>query len=93
MRAEPIPIAATNLLEQSADIIRTLSEEQENITDTLERLEINDNVSNINIKLAIDAFKLQLQEALGDNIDITQIWAFGPRKCGPNILLNKIPSK
>ncbi|VVC31802.1 Hypothetical protein CINCED_3A025452 [Cinara cedri] len=91
LRAEPLPIAATNLLEQSADIIRALSEQQaENITDTLERLEINDNVSNVNIKMTIDSFQLQLQEALGDSIDISQIWAFGPRKCGPNILLNKI---
>lgn len=88
-----MPVAATNLLEKSADILRALFEQQsENIADTLERLEIND-VSNINIRLAIDSFWSQLQEALGNNIDVSQIWAFGPRKCGPNILLNKIPSK
>lgn len=86
-------MAATDLLEKSTEILRTLSEQQnENITDALEKMKIEDNVSN-NMKLAIETFRTQLQEVLGDSIDVSQIWAFGPRKCGPNILLNKIPSK
>jgi len=93
IRAEPLPTAATNLLEKSTDILRALSEQQtENIVDALERLRIEDSVSK-NIRMAIDTFRSQLQEALGNSIDVSQIWAFGPRKCGPNILLNKIPSK
>lgn len=70
-----------------------MSEQQnENIAETLERLKIEDNVSK-NTSMAIDTFRSQLQEAFGDSLDVSQIWAFGPRKCGPNILLNKIPSK
>ncbi|XP_026813344.1 elongation factor-like GTPase 1 isoform X3 [Rhopalosiphum maidis] len=92
IRAEPLPIAATNLLEKSTDILRALSEQKtENIADALDRLKIEDSASK-NIKIAIDTFRLQLQEALGNSIDASQIWAFGPRKCGPNILLNKIPN-
>lgn len=73
--------------------MKVLSEQQiENIVDALERLKIEDNVSK-NIRMAIDIFRSQLQEALGNTVDVSQIWAFGPRKCGPNILLNKIPSK
>jgi len=83
----------TNLLEKSTDILRTLSEQNtENISEALERLKIDDSVSK-NITIAIDTFRSQLQEAFGNSIDVSQIWAFGPRKCGPNILLNKIPSK
>lgn len=52
---------------------------------------MDDTVSK-NTRIAIDAFKSQLQVALGD-VDVSKIWAFGPRKCGPNILLNKVPSK
>lgn len=92
MRAEPLPMAATNLLEKSIDILRALSEQQtDNVADALERLKLEDSVSK-NIQMAIDTFQSQLQEALGTSIDVSQIWAFGPRKCGPNILLNKIPS-
>lgn len=93
LRAEPLPTAATNLLEKSTDILRALSEQQtENIADALERLKIEDSVSK-NTRIAIDTFRSQLQDALGDSMDVSQIWAFGPRKCGPNILLNKTPSK
>lgn len=92
LRAEPLPTAVTDLLEKSTDILKAISEQQtENIVDALERLKMEDNVSK-NIKIAIDSFRSQLQEAFGNNIDVSQIWAFGPRKCGPNILLNKIPS-
>lgn len=92
IRAEPLPIAATDLLEKSTDILKVLSDQQnENIVDALERLKMEDSVSN-NIKVAIETFRSKLQETLGENIDVSQIWAFGPRKCGPNILLNRIPS-
>lgn len=93
LRAEPLPTAATDLLEKSTDILRALSERQsDSIADTFEQLNLEDSVSR-NIQTTIDTFQSQLQEALGDDIDVTQIWAFGPRKCGPNILLNKIPSR
>lgn len=93
IHAEPLPTAATDLLEKSTDILRALSEQQnESIVDALERLKMEDSVSN-NIKVAIETFRSKLQETLGENIDVSQIWAFGPRKCGPNILLNRIPSK
>lgn len=93
IRAEPLPIAVTNLLEKSTDILKALSEQKtENISDALEHLTIEDSVSK-NIRITIDTFRSQLQEALGNSMDVSQIWAFGPRKCGPNILLNKIPSK
>lgn len=92
IRAEPLPIAVTNLLEKSTDILRALSEQKtENISEALECLTIEDSVSKN--RIAINTFQSQLQEALGNNMDVSQIWAFGPRKCGPNILLNKIPSK
>ncbi|XP_025419219.1 elongation factor-like GTPase 1 [Sipha flava] len=92
LRAEPLPTATTVLLEKSTDILKALSEQQtENIADVLERLKIEDNVSK-NTKVAIDTFRSQLQETLGSSLDVSQIWAFGPRKCGPNILLNKIPN-
>lgn len=92
LRAEPLPTATTVLLEKSTDILKALSEQQtENIVDALERLKIEDNVSK-NTKIAIDTFRSQLQETLGSSFDVSQIWSFGPRKCGPNILLNKIPS-
>lgn len=85
-------MAATNLLEKSTDILRALSEQQtDNVADALERLKLEDSVSK-NTQMAIETFQSQLQEALGTSIDVSQIWAFGPRKCGPNILLNKIPS-
>jgi len=92
IRAEPLPIAVTNLLEKSTDILRALSEQKtENISEALECLTIEDSISKY--RIAIDTFRSQLQEAFGNNMDVSQIWAFGPRKCGPNILLNKISSK
>lgn len=85
-------MAATNLLEKSTDVLRALAEQQtDNVVDALEQLKLEDSVSK-NIQMAIETFQSQLQEALGTSFDVSQIWAFGPRKCGPNILLNKIPS-
>jgi len=88
-----LPTAVTDLLEKSTDVLRAISEQQsENVAEVLERLQIDDSVSK-NTRIAIDTFRTQLQEVLGNSVDVSQIWAFGPRKCGPNILLNKIPSK
>lgn len=94
LRAQPLPTATTDLLEKSIDILRAISEQQtENISDALERLKVVEDSISKNIKIAINTFRSQLEDTLGDTIDVSQIWAFGPRKCGSNILLNKIPSK
>ncbi|XP_050532477.1 elongation factor-like GTPase 1 isoform X2 [Daktulosphaira vitifoliae] len=91
LRAEPLPLKVTEFLEKNADIIKELTERPaENICDALECLTIKESTSK-SINSAFDIFRLQLKEALGNNYDISQVWAFGPKKCGPNILLNKIP--
>ncbi|XP_050429115.1 elongation factor-like GTPase 1 isoform X2 [Adelges cooleyi] len=90
--AEPLPSDVVDILERNADILKAITEQQaENISCALECMTIQETAFK-NVKLAIETLRLQLQGALGDKLDVSQIWAFGPRKCGPNILLNKIPN-
>ncbi|XP_076879155.1 LOW QUALITY PROTEIN: elongation factor-like GTPase 1 [Brachyhypopomus gauderio] len=87
VRALPLPDQATSLLEGNAELIRTMEQfslmaregrEMEISPKTLE---------------AIGSFRAELAGHLQghrwrDAVD--RIWSFGPRRCGPNLLLNSL---
>ncbi|XP_037102539.1 elongation factor-like GTPase 1 isoform X1 [Syngnathus acus] len=87
VRAIPLPQEVTCLLENSSALIRTL--EQVNMT-LREGRNLDISVRTLE---AITNLKAQLESKLQGRKwrnAVEHIWAFGPRRCGPNILLNKL---
>ncbi|KAF3687048.1 Elongation factor-like GTPase 1 [Channa argus] len=87
VRAIPLPQEVTRLLESSSDLIRTL--EQVNLS---LREGKSPDVSNGTLE-AIAGLKAQLECLLQGRKwrnAVERIWAFGPRRYGPNILLNSV---
>ncbi|XP_027138710.1 elongation factor-like GTPase 1 [Larimichthys crocea] len=87
VRAIPLPQEVTNLLESSTELIRTLDQlnislrEGKSLEVSLRTLE------------AIAGFKAQLESLLQGRKwrnAVERIWSFGPRRYGPNILLNSV---
>ncbi|XP_075064001.1 elongation factor-like GTPase 1 [Mixophyes fleayi] len=88
VRAMPLPEEVTQLLEKNTDLIRTM--EQINLA-------LNEGSSAINVSEAtisqLHEFKSNLEQHLQGRRwrnAVDQIWSFGPRRYGPNILLNRI---
>ncbi|XP_017742354.1 PREDICTED: elongation factor-like GTPase 1 isoform X2 [Rhinopithecus bieti] len=87
VRAMPLPKEVTQILEENSDLIRSM----EQLTSSLNEGE-NTQVIHQKTQEKIWEFKGKLEQHLTGrrwrNI-VDQIWSFGPRKCGPNILVNK----
>nr|XP_057934508.1 elongation factor-like GTPase 1 isoform X2 [Doryrhamphus excisus] len=87
VRAIPLPPEVSRLLEDSSALIRTL--EQVNMS-----LKEGRNVDiSVRTLEAIADLKAQLGSMLQGRKwrnAVDYIWAFGPRRCGPNILLNNV---
>ncbi|XP_072321106.1 elongation factor-like GTPase 1 [Eucyclogobius newberryi] len=89
IRAVPLPHEVTSLLESSAELVRTL--EQVNMSLREGRvLEVSPRTLE-----EISALKERLEALLPGHRwrnAVERIWAFGPRRYGPNILLNSVES-
>ncbi|XP_076339348.1 elongation factor-like GTPase 1 [Tachypleus tridentatus] len=92
IRAAPLPEEVTKLLERNGDILKV----QEQYVSALTRqskekssltAEGINKLSELRKKI-INAFNRAGSEWTGA---ADQIWSFGPRHCGPNVLLNKVP--
>ncbi|KAJ8271563.1 hypothetical protein COCON_G00104220 [Conger conger] len=87
VRALPLPAEATTLLEGNSDLIRTM--EQFNLSMKEGRpLEINHKTLE-----SIQEFKEKLEAHLQGRKwrnAVSRIWSFGPRRYGPNLLLNNV---
>lgn len=87
VRAVPLPEAVTHLLEDNVELIRTTEQFNLSVREgkTLDiSQKILDNIQDFKVKL-----ESHLQGHKWRNA-VDHIWAFGPRRCGPNILLNSI---
>lgn len=88
IRAAPLPLTVTEILEKSLEIL-TVLKENENLLkagklDALSEV-VQDEIAELKDKLA-DAF----EKDGWDPGTVNRIWSFGPKKCGPNILINEI---
>ncbi|XP_026071930.1 elongation factor-like GTPase 1 isoform X2 [Carassius auratus] len=87
VRAIPLPEEVTRLLEDNVELIRTMEQ--------FSLFAWEDKTLDINQKILenIQDFKVKLESNLQGHKwrgAVEHIWAFGPRRCGPNILLNNI---
>ncbi|XP_076231146.1 elongation factor-like GTPase 1 isoform X1 [Calliopsis andreniformis] len=96
--ARPLPEKVTKILEKNSDLIKTfhrhygqLSLEKEDETEEISSSESLGSMSERKQR-ELESFKSDLTAAFletGEEGVLDKIWAFGPRNCGPNILLNE----
>ncbi|KAI4495818.1 hypothetical protein M0802_008441 [Mischocyttarus mexicanus] len=101
--AKPLPEKVTKLLEKHANLIKWMDQNVNKFTKEKEYSSTVESCSNLNDSTisdkqqkAIENFENDLMvafEEAGWKINLDQIWSFGPRKCGPNILLNETDYK
>nr|XP_054756574.1 elongation factor-like GTPase 1 [Lytechinus pictus] len=95
IRAVPLPEAVTSLLEESTELIRLL----DHYVSSFLSGKANDQAGSIGLSPTVIASLQDLRSKLEEAFNaagkkwrgcLDGIWAFGPRRCGPNILVNKI---
>ncbi|XP_042679841.1 elongation factor-like GTPase 1 isoform X2 [Centrocercus urophasianus] len=87
VRALPLPEEVTRLLEENSDLIRTMEQLSTSLNEDKKAHEIDQKTMD-----KIKEFKQKLEQNLQGRKwrnAVDHIWSFGPRKCGPNILLHK----
>ncbi|XP_054473537.1 elongation factor-like GTPase 1 [Anoplopoma fimbria] len=87
VRAIPLPQEVTSLLERSTELIRTLEQINMSLNEG-KSLDISQRTLE-----AITGLKAQLESLLQGRKwrnAVEHVWAFGPRRYGPNILLNSV---
>lgn len=87
VRALPLPEDVTRILEENSDLIRSM----EQLTSSLNEGR-NTRVIDQKTQEKMWEFKGKLEQHLTGRKwrnTVDQIWSFGPRKCGPNILVNR----
>jgi len=102
MDAKPLPENVTKLLEKNANLIKSLdcdryTEENGEHEDISGENQLNERSMSDKKQKEAKIFKNELETAFleaGWKDDVLdKIWSFGPRKCGPNILLNETDYK
>ena len=88
IRAVPLPEHVTKLLEEHADLIRTL-DQYSRVADKSDRIALNPETlqSLLEYKSKLDDAFLSAGKKWRNAVN--QIWAFGPKRYGPNLLLNR----
>ncbi|XP_060064099.1 elongation factor-like GTPase 1 [Ylistrum balloti] len=89
IRALPLPEAVTNLLEENVNLLKTLHR--------FNRAKVYGQNSDVKdtVSEALGHLKSSLSKAFADEgkswTDVVEkIWAFGPKRVGPNVLLNQV---
>ncbi|CAG8449795.1 15490_t:CDS:10 [Acaulospora morrowiae] len=96
MRAMPLSSNVTAFIDQHAMTIKSIIDErqQRNKIDTQMTKEYEDVLKEVVNKkervLDVDEFFNELESEFGKATD--NIWAFGPKRVGPNILINRVPN-
>lgn len=104
LRAAPLPSEVTILLENNQELLRSVDRYLQatgtDLVDNLEKLNLVDSklVLGEKTQKTLDNFKKSLSELFekeegewSDNT-VSEIWCVGPRRCGANILINRIPN-
>ncbi|XP_012272329.1 elongation factor-like GTPase 1 [Orussus abietinus] len=100
--AKPLPESVTKILDKSSELIKLLDqsykhkEESSQGAPDISKLSLEEAALTDKKQKAIESLKTDLKNAFEEagwgNV-LEKIWSFGPRKCGPNILLNETDYK
>ncbi|XP_046678882.1 LOW QUALITY PROTEIN: elongation factor-like GTPase 1 [Homalodisca vitripennis] len=104
LRAVPLPQDVTTFLENHQELIRTMDRHLHahgsELSETMQRLTVQESTVTMGekTKKAMETFRTNLGDLLDkaggvwSRSTLEEIWCFGPRRCGPNLLINRIPS-
>lgn len=92
IRATPLPEEVTTLLDKSVDVIRSIRQTpsaRDPLESSLAEMQLQESL-NVTMRNKVSFFRNQLDQALqktgwGNSVD--KILSFGPRRCGPNLLM------
>lgn len=87
IRSKALPEEVTQILEDNVDLLKTLDNLNKNDADSLNKT-MQDRLAELKSKLD-KSFNEAGKFWKGA---VNQIWAFGPRRVGPNLLLNRVPN-
>uniref|UniRef100_T1DCE6 Ribosome assembly protein 1 n=1 Tax=Cupiennius salei TaxID=6928 RepID=T1DCE6_CUPSA len=92
MKAKPLPVEVTKLLEENGNLLKI----QDQSFYSMDNSESESALTSETLK-SIEEFKKSLNDLFSKagpewKNAVDKIWCFGPRRCGPNILLNQIPN-
>ncbi|GFR16842.1 elongation factor-like GTPase 1 [Trichonephila clavata] len=92
IRAKPLPPEITKLLEENTSLLKILDQvyHSRNNGESDDILTHDTIIALDKLKKSLDKHFIEAGNEWKDVVD--QIWSFGPRRCGPNILLNRIPN-
>lgn len=94
VRAASLPVEVVTLLEKNVDLIRSMRQlkaANDSLESAMANLKTDDDIISRQLRNQVSKFYQQLDEAfLKANCGqlVNKILAFGPRRCGPNVLLN-----
>ena len=93
VRARPLPEAVTQLLEKNEHLIKTL--DQYTNAKLVDKSDLQQATMTDETREHLKVFKENLKEAFASEGNgwtdiLDKIWAFGPRKVGSNVLLNRL---
>lgn len=96
VRAVPLPVDAAKLLEENADLLRRLATSKKNASDEADGEDAV--VAAEGSEREYEEFTKQLEsylraseDAFWKELPLARIWSCGPRRVGPNLLINNIP--
>ncbi|KAG7381392.1 Elongation factor-like GTPase 1, partial [Phytophthora boehmeriae] len=94
LRALPLPLETARLLEESAVLLKRVTHSKKTSSDEKDGTELIGEAA----AEEISAFKKRLEKSLNESensflktLPLDKIWSCGPRRVGPNILINNIP--
>ena len=95
IRAVPLPEPVTTLLEENAELIRILDQHVSAMLSGKPGDLLNIAPLAQTTLISLKELKSKLEEAFSEAGKkwrgcVERIWAFGPRRCGPNLLVNRI---
>ncbi|CAL8086475.1 unnamed protein product [Orchesella dallaii] len=88
IRARPLPIEVVSLLEKSDKLLKSFKDYESYLEEGKRNLLSDALISEIG--QFKDSLKKAFENSNWDPKIVQNLWSFGPKKCGPNILVNEI---
>ncbi|CAF4965175.1 unnamed protein product, partial [Rotaria magnacalcarata] len=93
IRAVPLPDSVTRLLDENPSLLAII-EQAQGRDDKKGTVELNDQTLDQirQLRTRLNEEFIASNEHMWNANTVDEIWSFAPHKCGPNILLNRIPN-
>lgn len=93
VRAVPLPPSVTSLLDENTSLL-SIIEQAQGRDDRKASVQLNDQTLDRirELRERLNEEFIAAKDPMWNANTVDEIWSFGPQKCGPNLLLNRIPN-